>query len=60
MVRILKPVKIEEAEKTKKLCQVKSKTTMKGGKTQIGFHDGRSLISDERCKSWRYLCNASS
>lgn len=45
---ILKPVKIDAAEKSKKLCRVTSKTTMKGGKTQIGFHDGRSLISDEK------------
>lgn len=45
---ILKPVKIDAAEKTKKLCKVTSKTSMKGGKTQIGFHDGRSLISDEK------------
>ena len=45
---ILKPVKIDAAEKTKKLCRVTSKTTMKGGKTQIGFYDGRSLISEEK------------
>ena len=45
---ILKPVKIDAAEKTKKLCKVTTKTTMKGNKTQLGFHDGRSLISDEK------------
>ena len=43
---ILKPIIIDEAEKTKKLVQVKSKTTIKNGKTQIGFHDGRSLIDE--------------
>jgi small subunit ribosomal protein S4e len=44
--KILKPVKINESEKTKKIVRVKSKTTIKNGKMQIGFHDGRSIISD--------------
>ncbi len=44
--KILKPLKINEAEKTKKLAKVISKTSIKGGKTQLGFHDGRSMISD--------------
>ena len=45
--QILKPLKIDQAEKTKKLSKVTSKTSIKGGKTQLGFHDGRSMISDE-------------
>ena len=44
--RILVPIKINATEKSKKLVKVKSKTTIKGGKTQIGFHDGRSIITD--------------
>jgi len=44
--KLLKPVQIKESEKSKKLVQVKSKTTISNGKTQIGFHDGRSTISD--------------
>ena len=44
--KILKPVKINESEKSKKIVRVKTKTTIKDGKTQIGFHDGRSVISD--------------
>lgn len=44
--KILKPLKINETEKTKKLAKVISKTSIKGGKTQLGFHDGRSMISD--------------
>ena len=44
--KLLKPVKINNAEKTKKLVRVVSKSTIKGGKMQIGFHDGRSMISD--------------
>ena len=44
--KLLKPIKINESEKTKKLVKVISKTTIKNGKMQIGFHDGRSTISD--------------
>ena len=44
--RVLVPIKIDAAEKSKKLVKVKSKTTNKGRKTQIGFHDGRTIISD--------------
>jgi len=44
--RILVPIKINASEKSKKLVKVKSKTTIKSGKTQIGFHDGRSMITD--------------
>src|SRR3990172_7878138 len=36
---VLKPLKINDSEKSKKLVKVTSKN-------QIGFHDGRSLISD--------------
>jgi small subunit ribosomal protein S4e len=43
---LLEPIKINAAEKSKKLVKVKSKTTIKGGKTQIGFHDGRTIITD--------------
>jgi len=44
--QILVPIKINSDEKSKKLVKVKSKTTNKGGKTQLGFHDGRSMITD--------------
>lgn len=44
--QVLEPLKIEASEKSKKLVKVTSKTTIKGGKTQIGFHDGRSIVSD--------------
>jgi len=44
--RILVPIKINATEKSKKLVKVKSKTTIKDGKTQIGFHDGRTMITD--------------
>jgi small subunit ribosomal protein S4e len=43
---VLKPLKIPNAEKSKKLIKLTSKTTIKGKKTHLGFHDGRSMISD--------------
>ena len=43
---VLKPLKIPNAEKSKKLVKLTSKTTIKGKKTHLGFHDGRSMISD--------------
>ena len=43
---LLEPIKINAAEKSKKLVKVKSKTTNKGGKIQLGFHDGRTIITD--------------
>ena len=45
---LLKPITIDSTEKSKKLVQVKTKTTIKNGKTQIGFHDGRSLIDETK------------
>jgi small subunit ribosomal protein S4e len=46
--QILQPLIINDSEKSKKLVKVSSKSTIKNGKTQIGFHDGRSLISDTK------------
>ena len=43
---LLEPIKINATEKSKKLVKVKSKTTNKGGKTHLGFHDGRTIITD--------------
>jgi small subunit ribosomal protein S4e len=45
---LLEPIKIKSSEKTVKLVKVTSKTTIRKGKTQLGFHDGRSLISDTK------------
>ena len=45
---VLQPIKINASEKTKKLLKLTSKATINGGKTQLGFHDGRSLISDTK------------
>ncbi|MGI0087237.1 MAG: 30S ribosomal protein S4e [Nitrosotalea sp.] len=45
---VLKPIAINASEKTKKLLKVTKKVTIKDKKTQIGFHDGRNLISDTK------------
>lgn len=44
--KLLQPVVIDKADKSLKLARVSSKTTISGGKTQIGLHDGRSIITD--------------
>ena len=44
--QILFPIKINKNEKSKKLVRVKSKTSISGGRTQLGFHDGRTIITD--------------
>ena len=46
--KLLEPIKINESEKSKKLVRVTTKTTLNKGKLQIGFHDGRSIISDTK------------
>ena len=44
--KILKPIKITDAEKSKKLVTIVTKTTINKGKTQTGFHDGRSTLAE--------------
>lgn len=45
---LLYPIKMNDAsEAGKKICKVTSKVTIRGGKTQLGFHDGRALITEE-------------
>ena len=45
---ILKPIAISASEKTIQQLNVTRKVTSKGQKTQIGFHDGRNLVSDAK------------
>jgi small subunit ribosomal protein S4e len=47
---LLTTIAIEDSEKGVKLVRVRSKTTIKGKKTQYGFHDGKTLISDQKLK----------
>ena len=43
---ILQPIKIDSSEKSKKIVKVTSKTTIRGKKMQLGFHDGRTIIAE--------------
>jgi small subunit ribosomal protein S4e len=43
---VLMPVEIPVSEKNLKIEQVKSKTTVAGGKIQYGLHDGRSVLTE--------------
>ena len=45
---VLKPIQITESEKNKKLLKVTQKVTIKQKKIQLGFHDGRTLVSDTK------------
>ena len=40
-------VKILVEEASWKLVRVEGKTTLKGGKTQLNFHDGRNMLVDD-------------
>ncbi|HET7149333.1 MAG TPA: 30S ribosomal protein S4e [Candidatus Nitrosopolaris sp.] len=45
--KLLVPVEIQDAEKMLKFVKVSSKVTTIGGKLQYGFHDGKSMISEQ-------------
>lgn len=49
-LEVLKPIKINSAEKAKKLLKVTKKVTIKDKKTQVGFHDGKIVISDTKVR----------
>ncbi len=46
----LSPIAIEDGEKGLKLIKITSKTYIKGKKIQYGFHDSKTLISDQNLK----------
>src|SRR5919109_2132115 len=45
---LLIPLNINDYEKTQKIVKVTSKGTIKGKKLQYGFHDGKTLITDQK------------
>lgn len=47
---LLDSIAIEDSEKGVKLVRVTSKTIIKGKKIQYGFHDGKTLIRDQKFK----------
>ncbi|MGZ5490679.1 MAG: 30S ribosomal protein S4e [Nitrososphaeraceae archaeon] len=44
---LLFPIEISDNEKTLKLVKIKTKNIIKGGKIQYGFHDGKTVISED-------------
>lgn len=50
----LRLVKIDDKEAEFKLCKIETKTIVKGGKVQLGLHDGRSLLLPEGEKPSKY------
>jgi small subunit ribosomal protein S4e len=46
--QLLVPLNINQDERTQKLVKVTKKITVTGNKIQYGFHDGKTLISDQR------------
>ncbi len=42
----LAPKKVSKDQARLKLCSIRSKTKIRGGHIQYGFHDGRSMIND--------------
>jgi small subunit ribosomal protein S4e len=47
---LLAPITIEDAEKGIKLIKITSKTTIRENKIQYGFHDSKTVISDQKLK----------
>lgn len=45
---IVTPIEIPKEEKNVKLCKVTRKVTISGKKLQYGFHDGRTLVNDQK------------
>ncbi|MGC8556208.1 MAG: 30S ribosomal protein S4e, partial [Conexivisphaera sp.] len=45
--RLLYPAPIPESEKGLKISVIKSKVTVRGGRIQLGTHDGRSFLVDD-------------
>ncbi len=39
---------LSSKENTLKLCRIISKTTLKGNRLQLGFHDGRTMLSEKK------------
>ena len=48
--KMQQPIKIDGEERSKKLVKITRKTTISSGKTQLTFHDGRSLVVDTKAK----------
>jgi small subunit ribosomal protein S4e len=47
-------ISIDDKEAEFKLCKIETKTMVKGGKVQLGLHDGRTLLLSESEKPSKY------
>ena len=47
-------VKIDDKEAELKLCRIETKSMVRGGKVQLGLHDGRTLLLPEGDKPSKY------
>jgi len=47
---LLTPIAIDGSEKGQKLVRITSKTLLKGNKIQYGFHDSKTLTSEQKLK----------
>jgi small subunit ribosomal protein S4e len=50
----LRLVRIDDKEAEFKLCKIESKTMVKGGKVQLGLHDGRTFLIPDGEKPSKY------
>ncbi len=50
----LRLVRIDDSEAKYKLCRIENKTMIKGGKVQLGLHDGRTFVLPEKEKPSNY------
>jgi len=47
---LLSPIAIDGSEKGLKLVRITTKTVLKGNKIQYGFHDSKTLVTDQKLK----------
>ncbi|MCK4327812.1 MAG: 30S ribosomal protein S4e [Candidatus Diapherotrites archaeon] len=45
----LEPREIDAKQSVFKLCRIRDKTVVKGGKTQLNLHDGKNILYEKKC-----------
>ncbi len=48
----LQPIEVKKAQAGLKMCKIKSKSYVTGGKMQIGLHDGRTILLGKDAKKY--------
>ncbi|MGC9136659.1 30S ribosomal protein S4e [Caldivirga sp.] len=46
-INFLKPIRIDKAEASVKVCRIEDKTMVKEGRIQLNLHDGRNIIVEQ-------------